>query len=212
MADPFLAPHPSTLSQRAWFPLVSGIALGLLLLVSLAALGIHEPSQNDQSGSQGPAVTAPADVNGGENSAKEGQEGGESSAKDRQEKGALGTVYEAANAVVILGVAATGPLLLFRRTRRTWTRRTHRVVGWSLVGLFAIDLIAITGPAGLQNVIEAINLALVAVLAITSLLLFARPRRVMKAAYWPVRNLHVMTAMVYIVKFLGEPLLGGKIG
>ncbi len=34
----------------------------------------------------------------------------------------------------------------------------------------------------------------------------------MEGLYWPLRNVHVVFALVYAVMFFAEPLLGGKLG
>ena len=142
-----------------------------------------------------------------------GGEGGGEGGRDAAEHGPLGAVYNVLNTGLILGSLTTGLLMLSSRRRgRLLARRSHRVFGWTLVALFAVDVVLVTGAQGVQSMIEAANVVLLGVLAATSLFLFAKPRRLNLRWYWPVRNAHVIVAVVYAVKFFAEPLTGGKLG
>ena len=128
------------------------------------------------------------------------------------DSGPLGTLYNWLNVALISGSLLTGLFLLFRRTRQVVGRRAHRIFGATLVALFVVDLMVVTGPSGLQNLVERVNLVLLTVLAVTSLYLYLKPRRLWAGSYLPVRNVHVIFAMIYAAKFFAEPLLGGKLG
>lgn len=133
-----------------------------------------------------------------------GAEGGES--------GLLGTLFNWLNVGLIVGSVVTGPLLLFRKTRQLLTRRAHRVAGITLIALFVLDVILVTGPVGLMSVVELANLIMLGTLASTAAFFYFKPAALFKAQYWPLRNLHVTMAVMYAVKFFAEPLLGGKLG
>ncbi len=196
MIESNTAARARRVARSPWFPVLIGLLLGVALMLTLAAL------------SGGVA----------------GTDGSETATKDSTAKGGplsvLGTIYEIVNTVLTLAVLGSGPLLLFPRVRSALARRgrmglarlAHRVFGWSLVGLFVIDLILITGPGALQSLVEQANVGLVAVLALTSVLLFTKPWQRWPWGYLLTRNLHVITAVVYMVKFFGEPLSGGKVG
>lgn len=168
------------LTRRSSFPLLLGLLLGVIFMVTAGWLG---------------------------------GEGGGEGARDTAEQSPLGAVYNVLNTALILGSLTTGLLMLSRRRRgRLLTRRTHRVFGWTLVLLFAVDMALVTGPRGVQSVVESANVVLLSVLTGTSVFLFAKPPGLSRRWYWPVRNTHVIFAVIYAVKFFAEPLTGGKLG
>lgn len=212
------------LGRRRWFPLITGLLAGLLVVGLLALTGNEYGMDGGTTATGAPPTALPGQPRpsgkgdegpGGERGAEgggAGRPGGALGTAAGGETGQLGAAYDWLNTGLIVGSLGTGVVLLFGRARRFLGRRgrlLRRVFGGTLFGLFVLDVF-ITGPGGLQSLVEQLNLGLLGVLAATAFLLYYRPRRLWPGWYWPLRNVHVAFAMVYAVKFVAEPLLAAN--
>lgn len=124
-------------------------------------------------------------------------EPGAEGAKDAAEHGGVGVLYNAFNVALIGGSLTTGALVLFRTVRVVVAARFHRGFGWALIALFVLDVGMVSGATRGWSVVEWLNVVLLTGLAVTSLMLFIKPRRLWRRCCWPLRNIHVGFAMVY---------------
>lgn len=130
---------------------------------------------------------------------------------DKEANMPLGKAYEVFNGVLATGTIITGPLLLYPRLKKKWMKPIHLTLGAGYIALFAISLALSGGLELAAGAIEWYNLVLIAILAVTALFLLWKPK-IMMRNYRLLLASHVIVGVMFAVKFLAEPLLGGKFG
>lgn len=125
------------------------------------------------------------------------------------------------NLAVFFGSLATGGLLYVRYGRwprslrrpvvNALVRRAHLLFGSALVAFFVFGRF-FSGEEEGTTFIETTNPLFIGVLVVTGALQFAKPPWFRGRPFVVSRNVHIVGALAYAVKFFAEPLFGGKLG
>lgn len=130
---------------------------------------------------------------------------------DKESKSPLGKSYEVLNGVLAIGAILSGPLMLYPALRRRWTKPIHLVLEGGYIILFGVSLALTKGSELAAGAVEWYNILLITVLSITATLFLWKPKSILKN-YRFLMATHVIAGTMFAVKFLAEPLLGGKFG